>query len=324
MTPFGLLTISLVLYSLSQAVSEVNYIHNTSDSSVPCTEQPCLTLSQFAANSSRYVLDLSSTTMILFSGAHPLRGANLSLSNMDSFEMKSENSIAQIECARNSHFSFNGSQHIHITNLEFIGCGGNQVKHVQEFVVNNTKFDGHDVSGAALELIETTAQIINSTFISNGKDTFRKCAQFEVTGISDCNGTNDTLGGGAIISTNSAVNISHSVFEDNRAINGGANNIITINITSVPCTEQPCQTLTFSQFAANSSRYVHPFTTLLFSSGKHYLSDVNLSLSDLESLIMKSENLTAQIECTNISSLLFSRIQHIQITNLEFIGCGGN
>ena len=43
----------------------------------------------------------------------------------------------------------------------------------------------------------------------------------ELSQIFNCNG-NDVLVGGAIISTNSTINISHSKFEDNRATIGGA------------------------------------------------------------------------------------------------------
>ena len=150
----------------------------TSDSSVPGTEQPCLTLSQFAANSSDYVNFI--TTVVLSPGKHYLSGVNLSVSNLDNFVMKSAILIAQIECTNNSHIYVNQSQYIHITNLEFIGCGANQVKFVQEFMISNTKFNGQEVAGSALELIETTAQIIDSTFVSNNKGTSRKCAQYEI------------------------------------------------------------------------------------------------------------------------------------------------
>ena len=78
--------------------------------------------------------------------------------------MKSENSTAQIKCTSDSSMNFSQSQSIHITNLEFIGCGGNQVRHVEEFLVKDTKFKGQENSGTALELIETTAQIINFCF----------------------------------------------------------------------------------------------------------------------------------------------------------------
>ena len=37
------------------------------------------------------------------------------------------------------------------------------MRHVEEFVVKDTKFEGHDNSSTALELIETTAQIVNGT-----------------------------------------------------------------------------------------------------------------------------------------------------------------
>ena len=131
--------------------------------------------------------------------------------------MKSENSTAQIKCTSDSSMHFNQSQSIHITNLEFIGCGGNQVRQVEEFVVENTKFKGQKNSGTALELIETTAQIVNSTFLSNRNGSFRECARF-FPGYG-CVSVGFT--GGAIIATNSTVEINQSRFEDNQVDWGG-------------------------------------------------------------------------------------------------------
>ena len=73
--------------------------------------------------------------------------------------MKSENSTAQIKCTNDSNMHFSQSPCIRITNLEFIGCGGNLVDEVKEFVVQDTTFKGQEDSGTALELIET----VNST-----------------------------------------------------------------------------------------------------------------------------------------------------------------
>ena len=73
--------------------------------------------------------------------------------------MTSENCTAQIECAKFLHIHFNHSQCIHITSLEFIGCGGNQVENVDEFVLKDTKFKGQESNGPALEFIKTTAKI---------------------------------------------------------------------------------------------------------------------------------------------------------------------
>ena len=131
--------------------------------------------------------------------------------------MKSENSTAQIKCTSDSSMHFHQSQSIHITNLEFIGCGGNKVRHVEEFVIEDTKFEGQENSGTALEIIETTAQIVNSTFLSNRKGLYRECAI-----VDPDNGCgSDGSVGGAIIATNSTVEINQSRFEDNRADRGG-------------------------------------------------------------------------------------------------------
>ena len=137
--------------------------------------------------------------------------------------MKSANYTAQINCTIDSTMHFSRSQRIHITNLEFIGCGGNQVRHVEEFMVKNTKFEGQGSSSTALELIEITAQFVYSTFVSNRKGSYRKY----ITPI-------DRLIGGAIIAINSTVDISRSRFEGNRADIGGAifaeqDSIITSN-----------------------------------------------------------------------------------------------
>ena len=133
--------------------------------------------------------------------------------------MKSENSIAQIKCTNDLTMQFYQSQSIHVTNLEFIGCGGNKVIHVEEFVVKDTKFEGQDNSSTALELNETTAQIFNSTFVSNRKGSYREC--LELLGPQyGC--VFDGFIGGAIIATNSTVDISRSRFEDNKADLGGA------------------------------------------------------------------------------------------------------
>ena len=132
---------------------------------------------------------------------------------MNDFVMKSEDAIAQIQCTGNLHIQFSQSQCIHITRLEFIGCGGNQIKHVEEFVAHEVKFKNQRNSGTALELIGTTAKIINSTFISN-----ESCVIFDAE--NSCN--RDGFVGGALIATNSTINIIQNRFEGYEANFGGA------------------------------------------------------------------------------------------------------
>ena len=204
------LIVLIILCSLrlNQAASEVYYI--TTNSTDHCTMQlPCLTLSQFAANSSHYLH--SNTTLVFLPGTHHLSKVHLTVSNVEEFMMKSESFTAQITCINDSNMYFSQSHSIRITNLEFIGCGGNQVEDIEEFLVNSIKFEGQENSGTALELIETSSQIVNSTFVSNRKGSYRIFHHgFQFVG-------------GAIIATSGTnINVSHSKFKDNRADYGGA------------------------------------------------------------------------------------------------------
>ena len=73
------------------------------------------------------------------------------------------------------------------------------MSHVEEFVVMGTKFEGQGNNGTALELIEITARIINSTFVSNRKGSYREHV-FRQYGLYGRNSI-----GGAVIATNSTV-----------------------------------------------------------------------------------------------------------------------
>ena len=157
-----LVLLVLVLCSLNQATSQTVY-YITANSTDVCTEWSCLTLSHFAANTSQYLH--SNTTLVFLPGTH-----YLSKVNVVDFTMKSESSIAQIKCTTKvSHIHFREFQCTHISNLEFIRCGGNQVKHVERFIIKNMIFKGQENSRTALTLIETNTQIVSSSFVSNRK-----------------------------------------------------------------------------------------------------------------------------------------------------------
>ena len=208
----------IALCSLNQTATEV--YHVTTNSSDHCPVLSCLTLTEFATNLSNYLHP--NTTLVFLSGMHYLSNVNLTLSNVENFMMKSENSTAQIKCTSDSHIYFSQSQCVHITNLDFIGCGDNQAKQVAKFLVDNTKFEGQENSGPALELIATSVQIVNSTFVSNRKGSYRQFAAFDVEYVPLFGHVVDGLIGGAIIATNSTIDISHTKFEGNRADFGGA------------------------------------------------------------------------------------------------------
>ena len=204
---YALFTLNSVLCSLDQTFSDMYYVIATnSPSSCPFYNMRCITLSEFAlTHPSHY----SETTLVFLSGTHFLN-TSLTISNHDSFQMSSATTVARIVCTNYSRIIFNSSQLIQIMNLEFIGCGGNEVKNVTTVLVENTKFTGSTYSETSLELIETIGSIVNCTFLSNtvGKLKESHYSFYEFTQI---------YVGGAIVVTNSSIFVNHSHFENNRA-----------------------------------------------------------------------------------------------------------
>ena len=214
MTSVGLYILVFLTCSLSQVVSEV-YRITAADSASPCTV-PCLNLSQFAANSRQY-LNVN-TSLVFLPGRHHLH-VNLTLSNVDYFSMNSDRMTVQIVCTRysNSAFNFSNIEQVHIANIEFIGCGGNQIKNVQQFILQDSEFKGQEGSSTALELIDTSAEIVGSMFTHN---TVGKSKSFQIFNYYSY--SNYGMVGGAIISSSSEIDIRESKFKYNAAEYGGA------------------------------------------------------------------------------------------------------
>ena len=165
------LFIMMLPFCFLNQVASVEYHITTASPTDAYPSQPCLTLPQFLARSSHLLR--SNVTLIFNPGMHNLT-AGLTTSNLRNISMTSNfrQTIAEIGCystslGYHSNITFSNSQNIHITNLEFIGCGGNQMVNVDNFVILNSTFRGQGNCGMALELINTTAQIINCTFSSN-------------------------------------------------------------------------------------------------------------------------------------------------------------
>ena len=145
------------------------YITPSVDSS--CPQDPCLTLSQFAADLSNYTGNETNISLVFLPGNHTLEG-ELSLYGADNFSMESQdNETVVIECAsRSARFIVNETTFVSIKRLHFIGCGVNTVTTVEELVVEDTIFQGVEGEGrgTALVLDEVMfAKITTSSFISN-------------------------------------------------------------------------------------------------------------------------------------------------------------
>ena len=231
------LVLILILLGLGQAQngeSVIYYIKPDQSNHCPTDIQPCLNLSQVAANHTNDV----NITLIMLPGNHSLV-TNITLSNFKSLEMYSDDFNVTVKCKTSSHFSFESVELISVKRISFIGCSNNLIKNVFKFVLHETTFKGLEDTGTSLTMINTTAEIDRCSFIGNQFGTFMesiKSVKLVTTNVAFLivrNVTGILRVGGALISYHSNVSISHSRFENNTAEIGGdlyaeEDNMITI------------------------------------------------------------------------------------------------
>ena len=216
----------LILISLSQIQNNdgaLYYIKTTENETCPTPSQQCLTLSAFSTSGSSDV----NTALIMLPGEHSLN-VNISISNVENITMYSLTDIsATITCVSSSRFSFDSIALVSIRNVNFMGCGGNMVNDVSEFLLQEVTFRGQPDSGTALTLINTHAEIIDSTFVDYQFGTVMESVESlkvlttNVVWLIVRNVTGIVRVGGVFISTQSNITISQCRFENNTADIGG-------------------------------------------------------------------------------------------------------
>ena len=131
-------------------------------------------------------------------------------------------------CTNSAKLVFYYTDLVNISGVDFIGCAKNRVRLVKQFILKDSSFSGQiDVSGTALEITESSANIIGSGFYSNHGSKMLHSVK--------CQSSMDyqwrrihtkrvqaTTAGGAIFSKRSRVSILRCKFEGNRAHVGGA------------------------------------------------------------------------------------------------------
>ena len=98
------------------------YITPSADSS--CPQDPCLTLSQFTLDPSKYIGNKTNISLFFLPGNHTLE-RELSLYGANNFSIVSQdNKMVVIECAsQTARFVVNKATIVSIRGLHFIGCG---------------------------------------------------------------------------------------------------------------------------------------------------------------------------------------------------------
>ena len=241
----------LLLYANS-ANSQLQYcITPSSGISNWTTQDRCLTLSEFATNSSNYIGNETDIISLVFQTGNHSLDEDLVLSNVNNLSMikESQDSDSQsvyIECVNGTEkFMINGITSALIRGLHFVGCGGNRVTMTKELTVEDTIFEGTEFddtshttfqgSGTALSLDNVNYAFINrSRFYSYSPginsehqdfSEYYELLQLHMAAV-----------GGAICTIASNVSVANSNFMHNSAEIGGAIFAHSSNITITQCT----------------------------------------------------------------------------------------
>ena len=224
MTPI-LLSVIIIFFNIVS--SEVYYITPSPNDS--CTEEPCLTLSQLAANSSVY---FNSNTTLLFSSGNHFLDTEILIKSVNEISMLSNFSSplsTTITCDQQFVlFSYDSVNTLAISGLTFVQCN-HQVIAVETFTLENCTFLNH--TGTVIELYNSVAYFAKNFFISNSGGSFRFHSVRDYLHI--------TYVGAVFKMLESNVTISMSVFQWNSAEIGAIvfcelhSNLTIINSTFV-------------------------------------------------------------------------------------------
>ena len=174
-----------------------------------CTENFCLTLSDFVANVKSHS-HRASTMLIFLPGNHSLE--SILTIRYGNFFMVSNHSSVIINCEEDAKFHFFNVNSVYINGLAIIGCKGHRVGQVKQFALINSTVSNH--KDTAMYIYRSNVNITNSSFISNWGGITQQ--------ISYLLTFDHPQVGAAIVFWESNATIAGNVFMDNRAETGGA------------------------------------------------------------------------------------------------------
>ena len=165
---------SLLLFLLvycDPTYSKVHYVTPSLDSSCPQNlSSSCLTLSQFAANSSHNKMNIS---LLFLPGNHTL-DQQLLFAYGHYFSMSKyakDNKSVYVECiSQLGRLDISGTTSVLVQGLNFIGCSRNKVSHVKWLAIVDSTFQGVylEDKSTVLEVNEViNTNIVRSQFINN-------------------------------------------------------------------------------------------------------------------------------------------------------------
>ena len=162
------LLLFLLAYYADSIYSKVYYITPSLDSPCPQNASSCLTLSQFAANSSNNETDVS----LLFLPIYHTLDQELLLAHGHNFSMSKytkDNETVFVKCnSQLGKFDISETTYVSIKGLTFIGCGGNRVSQVTRLTIADSTFQEVENNSTVLKINNIiTTNIVRSQFLNN-------------------------------------------------------------------------------------------------------------------------------------------------------------
>ena len=279
----------------------------------PCpTEAPCLTLTQLANNLNSSHRNVETvTTLMLLSGYHRLE-KKLIIENIDTLLMLSNSTSTVINCYNHTNLKIGNVGFVQVSNLTFIGCAGNILSSVNHFILEDSSFIGpteFEFNGTALQLNETVAKLMRSSFVSNSAVKLYSVNCYYAQHVDV-----EATAGGAIVSVNSSIVISESLFIGNRAEVGGA--IFSVLYSSV--------SIMNSSFEGNSAGMADPVTSCTNAGGVlHAANGGNIVIQDSYFVNNRAQNGGGVLSSMDINHMTINCSEFTNNSACGYEGDGG-
>ena len=158
--------------SFVTVASELYYITPNSSTNDLCSVRPCLTISQFADDSDKYLNGSSDTTMIFLPGNHLLNTTmsfiNIRRITMTSVQVGNSSNMTVIAtCQRYGLFNYSLVCNVYLSNLEFSKCS-HQVDSAKKLIIKGYTFQNN--TKTVIQLLNSSVIISISIFLANSVD----------------------------------------------------------------------------------------------------------------------------------------------------------
>ena len=208
---YQILLLCIIIILLTDGVTY--YIKPLRSSTYPEECRQCLTLSQFIAEHQTGIFREPSVSLTFLSGNHTLN-EQLNIRNVTVGKLSaySFGAVPAIVCKQNASIMLSDIDDVHVSYMDFIGCSGHKFNKINMIVVEDSAFINHHESALTISL--SNIKLVRTLFNSNSGGSWQYCSIPEKSFYA--------LAGAAIVSKQSNVSISESVFMENVAEVGGA------------------------------------------------------------------------------------------------------